>query len=68
MMTYAQIGGRHGTAQVARFLTDTASNMRIPFVATSGTGTYNLYNAHTLDRVFVGSADDALEFLEKLAG
>ncbi|RPI64768.1 MAG: hypothetical protein EHM48_00120 [Planctomycetaceae bacterium] len=65
-MTHAQIGGQHGKAQIARFLTDTASEMKLALIATSGTGNYSLCNIHTSAQVFVGSAEDALAFLEEL--
>jgi hypothetical protein len=65
-MTHSMIGVRHGKAQIAMFLQDIANEMKVQLVATScnGNETYRFYNVHTLDRVFSGSADDALKFLE----
>lgn len=60
---HAQIGGRFGAQQVARFLCDAATGS--PFIVTSRIPeTYCIYDARTTKLVFSGSADGALEFLE----
>jgi hypothetical protein len=62
MTTQAQIGAtRFQQQQIARFLTDTSR-----FIVTSwADNIYNVYTPGTADRVFSGTADEVLGFLER---
>jgi hypothetical protein len=65
-MTHSQISGRFGQQQVARFLTDVASETRSRFIVTNPKADiYKVYTLPTAQLSFSGSADDVLEFLDK---